>query len=154
MTRRIGRPHKLTPEIQERLIEALRAGNYIETACQYAGLHKTTYYQYQALADEPDPPAWAVDFANAVKEARAQAEVRNLTLIQKAAKDAKHWTAAAWFLERSYPNRWGRVTRVQQEISGPNQGPIEIADARATLLKIIEDTAHVESEGDAGESAS
>jgi len=33
----MGRPSKLTPEVQERLRQAIRAGNYYEAVCAYAG---------------------------------------------------------------------------------------------------------------------
>lgn len=46
------------------------------------------------------------DFRNAVKRAEAQAEEARLNTIIIAAK--KNWTAAAWWLERKFPERWGR----------------------------------------------
>ena len=41
-----GRPVKLTPEIQQRLCDALRAGNTREAAAQYAGIARSTLYEW------------------------------------------------------------------------------------------------------------
>ena len=35
---RTGRPTKLTPEVQKKIVDALSAGNYFEVACEYAGI--------------------------------------------------------------------------------------------------------------------
>ena len=39
----MARPSKLTPEVTKRLTEAIRAGNYYEAACAYAGIHYSTF---------------------------------------------------------------------------------------------------------------
>jgi hypothetical protein len=39
----MGRPSKLTPELQARMIKMLRAGVHQETACKVAGLALSTY---------------------------------------------------------------------------------------------------------------
>ena len=40
-----GRPTKLTYELQAKVCDALRAGNYIETAAAFAGIAKSTLYK-------------------------------------------------------------------------------------------------------------
>jgi hypothetical protein len=64
-----------------------------------------------------------VDFVEAVEKARAQSEMRNVGLIQKAAVDGT-WQASAWWLERSFPKRWGRSDRVEH--TGADGGPLEV----------------------------
>jgi len=137
MPKPTGRPKALTQEKQDQLCNFLREGNHIIPACAYTGLGSSTYYKYMALADEPNPPQWAVEFADAVKKARAEAELRNVQQIQKAATEPKHWTASAWFLERSYPKRWGRQARL--EVTGPEGGPIRLEDPRTALLSLLDD---------------
>ena len=39
----MARPSKLTPEVTKRLTEAIRAGNYYEAACGYAGIGYSTF---------------------------------------------------------------------------------------------------------------
>ena len=133
---------KLDDRRRERLLEALRAGNYIETACAYAGVSKSSFYNYLSQArearDKDSEPskheAWAMELLDAVEKARADAEVRNVHLIQQAAQGGT-WQAAAWFLERSMPGKWARRDKV--EMSGPEGGPITLAGL-AELMNVRE----------------
>jgi transposase len=142
-----GQRSKLTPAYTNKVIEALRAGNYIETACAYAGISTTAYHRWIQEADQGasinDTPLSAddlqkrVEFRDSCARARAEAEVRNVALIQKAATSPKNWAAAGWWLERSKPDRWGRQTKVTQEISGPGGAPIQISDPRELLTRLM-----------------
>jgi transposase len=109
--RKIGRRTKLTQEVQDRIVYAITSGNYIETAAAYAGISKNTLYRWLEQGEDPNADAVYRDFRDAVEIARAQAEVRNVALIQKAANDGT-WQAAAWYLERTAWQRWGRRTMV------------------------------------------
>ena len=102
--RQPGRPSKLTPERQERIIELIRAGNYMEIAAQAAGINVATMYRWLQRGEETNSGKYH-EFREAIMRARAEAEARNVTLIQTAAR--ADWRAAAWFLERSFPDRWG-----------------------------------------------
>lgn len=93
---------KRTPEVREALLRYIRAGNYHETAIKAAGVSKEFFYSW--IKDD-------LDFANAVKEAEAQAEGEMLSCIREAALADKTWTAAAWYLERKHPDRFGRQDR-------------------------------------------
>lgn len=117
-----GRPTKLTPEVQERIVSAIRAGNYLETAAAYAGVNQSTLHRWVARGKEEDAPEEFREFCEAVERARAEAEVRTVALIQQAAPNS--WQAAAWYLERSHPKRWARREKV--EMSGPEGGPITL----------------------------
>lgn len=131
-----GRPTKLTQELQDKLVTVIKAGNYIETACAYVGIDKSTFYDWlkrgarekQRLAQNPrarirkkEEPY--VEFSNAVEKALAEAEVRDVAIIGKAATE--NWQAAAWRLERKFPERWGRKDRFALEHTGKDGGPIE-----------------------------
>jgi len=119
----MGRPSKLTQEVQDRVVAALRGGNYMETAARYAGIDESTLHRWIAKGKEDDASEPYQEFCKAVEKARAEAEVRNLHLIQNAASGGT-WQAAAWFLERSFPGRWGRREKVEH--SGPEGGPITL----------------------------
>lgn len=134
----MARPPKLTPQITERLCEALRGGNYIDTSCEYAGIAVSTYHRWMNEATEDNASNIKKEFREAVVKARSEAEIRNVTLIQRAATGGT-WQAAAWWLERSHPTKWGRQQRITQEISGPNGSPIQVSDPRAALLALIGD---------------
>ena len=66
-----------------------------------------------------DPEAFR-EFREAVERARAEAVARNVALVQKAADDS--WQAAAWWLERSRPDQYGRRTN----LAGASGGAIEV----------------------------
>lgn len=125
----MGRPSKLTPERQKRIVDAIRAGNYVETAAEYAGIGKTTFYRWMEQGEQASHGIYR-EFRDAVMRARAEAEARSVALIQKAAPD--DWRAAAWWLERAFPDRWG--PRQKLEHSGPEGGPIP-AEVRVTLVR-------------------
>lgn len=129
----MGRPSKLTPEVQDRIVQAIQAGNYIEVAAQYAGVHKGTLYRWLQQADDPEADDIYRDFRDAVESARSAAEVRNVALIQKAANDGT-WQAAAWYLERTSWQRWGRRTMV----TGDSGEAIKVeVDHRQTLRDVL-----------------
>jgi hypothetical protein len=119
----MARPIKLTPEVQQKIVEAIKMGNYIETAAAYAGISKNTLYDWMKRgAREKDRIAGTnrkpkateapfVEFSDAVEKALAAAEIRDVMLIGKAAET--QWQAAAWRLERKFPDRWGRKERLE-----------------------------------------
>ena len=103
----VGRPAKLDDEVAGRLIEVLRMGGYAETAAAVAGISRQTFYNWLERGDpegraEADAPFR--EFRERVEAARAEGEARNVGLIARAA--SKDWKAAAWMLERQYPDRW------------------------------------------------
>lgn len=126
-----------------KVIEALRAGNYMDTAAMYAGISKQTLYNWLAKGRDArekvanggiasDQEAKFIELVDAVEKARADAEVRNVHLIQQAAQGGT-WQAAAWFLERSHPGKWARREKVEH--SGPEGGPITLTGL-ADLMKV------------------
>jgi hypothetical protein len=132
-----GRRPKLTPALQERLIDALVAGNYIETACVYSGLGISTYYKWIEQSNKPNARKDLIEFREAVERARAEAEVRNVSAINKIAKT--NYQAAAWWLERSFPKRWGRQQSV--ELTGSGASINVTIDAREAVLQALRDRA-------------
>lgn len=136
-----GRPTKLTPETQKKIVAAIRSGNFFETACEFAGISRSTGFEWLRIArgEHPDkkPTKPFLDFLDAVKKAEADAEAEQLLIIRNAAKGGTeyrsetvnkydkdgrvkevierkqltppNWTAAAWYLERKHPERWGRT---------------------------------------------
>ena len=55
-----------------------------------------------------------ITFFHALKKAEAEAEARVVALWQR--QIPQDWKAAATFLERRYPDRWGRVDRLNAQI--------------------------------------
>jgi hypothetical protein len=111
-----------TPEVQERVCQALRAGAHMEQAATYAGVHRATVYRWLARSESDQAPQRFRDFAAAVHEAEAGFEIASLALIARAGDE--DWRARAWLVERRHPRRWGR--RKALELSGPDGEPIQL----------------------------
>lgn len=132
--------NKLTDEVREELVKALRAGAPPEVAAAYAGVVRKTYYNWleqgraainnangnlgEVLASDPH-----AQFVVAVDNALAQFVVGNLTEIGLSGRLDRdgQWQALAWQLERRFPAFFGRKTR--HEITGKDGGPIQLDHA-------------------------
>ena len=110
--RGMGRPTKLTPVLQERLISVIRRGHYISTACQAAGISKEALSQWRERAARGEELYMA--FVAAAEKARAEAEITLFDRVISAAElpGAQGWLPAITALERSRPERYGRQDRL------------------------------------------
>jgi hypothetical protein len=133
-----GRPSKLTEDVQNKIVQAIQSGNWLETASAYAGVDASTVRRWMAKGEGEDAEEPYRAFCAAIKQARAQAEIRAVALIQKAAQDGT-WQASAWYLERSHPDRWGRK---RLEITGADSQPVRVevdVDSLESKLKALLD---------------
>ena len=118
---KVGRPTKLTPEVTERILSAIRAGNYLDTSAAHAGIHRDTLHAWLRDGANNKSPDLR-QFSDAVQKAIGDAESMHVARI--AAATQKHWQAAAWWLERRYPDRWGQ--KLRQEVTGADGGPVKV----------------------------
>jgi transposase len=100
-----GRKTKLTQEVAGKITSAVRAGNFLYTAAEFAGISKTTLFRWLQRG-ETDTRGIYRSFRDALKQANAEADIRLGQIILNAAADS--WQAAAWIRERRWPKRWGR----------------------------------------------
>src|SRR5690606_38647469 len=135
-----GAPQKLSADIIKNITSAMKSGAYVETAAVYAGINKLTFYRWLKKGNRSKSGLeW--ELCNAVEQALAESELRDLLNIERAAmgSDAQFvngratreavspdWKASAWRLERKFPRKWGRQERIEHV--GPEGGPIQIAD--------------------------
>jgi hypothetical protein len=132
---KIGRPSKLTPAVKQRLLDAIRAGNYFEAACVYAGIGETTFYRWMERGEKASSGEYR-EFWESVKKAEAEAEARVVALWQQ--EIPGNWQAARDFLARRFSDRWSPKEKVQTEVTGKDGGPVEIDDPRTVLLSRLE----------------
>ncbi len=125
----------LTKNTCEVLCAAIRRGAYLETAVALAGISKDTFYRWMREATKLDCPAALVALSDAVKKAMADAELRDLDVIDAAAQRGE-WQAAAWRLERKHPDRWGRRAplQVEHEEAAPK---VDLSVRRQSLRALI-----------------
>ncbi len=99
-----GRPSKLTPEIQEKIVQALSIGNYRKDAAEYAGIDAATLRRWLLRGAREKDSAYA-DFRTAVLEAESRAKITAIGCITKAMRNGD-WRAAAYWLERKFPHQY------------------------------------------------
>ena len=101
-----GRPTKYVPEIIEKILNAIAVGAPFTHACNYAGISFETFNEWRKQYSE---------FSEQVKEAEGKAVIGWLARIEQAAKDG-NWTAAAWKLERRFPEDFGKRDKIQVDV--------------------------------------
>lgn len=131
---KIGRPIELNEEIIETIKAALLIGNYFETACALAGVHKNSGYDWLKRGHK-EPDTLFATFLGAVEWAQAEAENRDIKQLEVWSKE--NWQVTAWRLERRHPKRWGR--REHLEHTGKDGGAISFSDVMKTLMTPVPD---------------
>ena len=122
---RVGAHTVLTPDVADKLVAMLKAGNYIGVTATAVGLNRATLNRWLARGRSDDPKdAEFKALRERIVQARAEGEARNVTIIATAA--AKDWKAAAWLLERQYPARWSRP--VLRQAPEPAPEPVKPDD--------------------------
>ena len=123
----MSRQTKLTNKSTELLRQALMTGISYASACSYAGFSYSAFAAWRAEAyrergpDEPPLPYALIRLREMLDEVSAELEKLRVADLTIAAKT--EWQAAAWFLERRYPEHWGRhrLKWEPQEISEQGQ---------------------------------
>lgn len=101
-----GGPSKYRPDIVAKITDALAIHATHRLAGDYAGIDESTF------------SAWLLkypEFRQAVREAEGRAGIKCLATIHKAAPES--WQAAAWLMERRYPDQYGRTVQTQDQRS-------------------------------------
>lgn len=131
-----GRLPSLTQEVSAAIVEAVRNGSTFKLAAETAGISERTMARWMSRGrKESDGVYWL--FWQAVKKAHADLIAENVNLIRTAAKEPKHWTAAAWLAERLAPDQYGdskarirelekrlnEAIKLLEKLGGANVGP-------------------------------
>ena len=98
---------KYTEDKVLQITTLLKAGATIKMACKIAGISRQTFYNWMRKHR---------DFELKVNQAIVESEMMALNLILSHAE--RDWKAAAWFLERRFPDEWGKTTRIETETEG------------------------------------
>jgi predicted site-specific integrase-resolvase len=107
-----GRKSKFTAPVKTRIIEALRAGTTYEIAAQYAGISRSTLYEWIKKGENTATGTYRTFYDN-IKKAEAEGAVVHLGTISQASK--KDWKAAAWLLERRHGYSKEGVMRAEEQ---------------------------------------
>lgn len=132
-----NRPTKFTYETVELLLNGIRAGLPIHLACDAAGIDDSTFYEWQnGKFPRGADKQLKTEFSDKLTRARGVSALRNIALISKAAD--QDWRAAAWILERRFPQDFGKQAL---EITGSDGGPIQVqaVQLQQVILKALDD---------------
>jgi hypothetical protein len=91
----------------EKLEQALMLGATYELAAMYAGISVSTFERWRNRAADASPDTALGRLRDRLIQAEGRAAIGLLAKIEKAATDG-NWQAAAWKLERRYPDQYGR----------------------------------------------
>lgn len=102
----MGRPSKLDDLVEQRVLNAVKAGLTWALAAQAAGVSPASLRDWKARGRDGEEPYAA--FLARIKQAEGERAETVVTKLLAAADDPKHWTAGAWWLERRFPRQFGR----------------------------------------------
>ena len=106
----VGRPSKLTDDVISIILKAISLGSSQVLAAQSAGIHPATFSDWMKQGRENVSEEFS-SFYGKVKKAEGDRASTWLQHIEDAATKGT-WTAAAWKLERIYPDDFGKQDRV------------------------------------------
>jgi transposase len=120
-----GRPSKLSSDAIAQLEQLIRAGTTIDVAAAAIGVSRSTIYGWLKQGEKARPGTAARTLRDRVEQARAESESLLVARVGQAAAKGS-WQAAAWLLERRWPERWMKPT----ERPLPEAAPTPAADER------------------------
>ena len=110
-----GRRAKLTQEMVEQAIRLKADGLSNSDIIPALGIHPSTFYRW---IGEPRNRLQR-ELSDGLKKKEAEFKRTLLTTIRGAALARnQYWTAAAWLLERKYPDEYGKADRRRDEDEG------------------------------------
>lgn len=130
---------KLTDEKTQEIFNAIAGGNTHEVAARLAGIAPSTFYNWMKRGEQAKSGRFK-NFHDQIKKAEALAEAERINVIRRAMlaqgkfKDPD-WKAAAWYLERRYPEKWGRRV-ITQEVN--HSGEVTTRHEHETKVEIVQ----------------
>jgi hypothetical protein len=144
---RPSKPSKLTPEVHEKIVNAVAAGCVLETGAAYAGVNTWTFRDWLRRGRAELKEGKQNRYTRLVEEleqARAQTEVSRVGRIAKAGMDGD-WKADAWWLEHALQDRYaiirqkleGTIRLQPQPMIDPAKGTVEELQELRRLLALF-----------------
>lgn len=113
----MGRPSKLTQAVKTTVIDALESGLGPSQAAQLAGISSGTLSEWVRRGEGRDDRPASLEFAKFAKDVtRAIAASESALISRIHAATEKDWRAAAWLLERRWPDRWANTHRIEMRL--------------------------------------
>ena len=116
---RSGRPSKLASLDRKKFFQLIKQGIHPQIACDACGVNYFTMREWVRRGDGRDSKGRAsnselTQFAQEFNDAVAISQLNLVKGIHKAS--SKDWKAAAWMLERRFPEHWSNNRRINQQV--------------------------------------
>lgn len=112
------RPEKITPEIIKLICEDIARGFSYDRAAVNNGISASTFFRWTRKGTQPGAEQIYKTLVTEVKEASDFSEAEALQLVRSAALVDRNWKAAAWFLERRFPESYEKKQKINKLDSG------------------------------------
>lgn len=98
---------KLTKELVKEAVTLVQSGASNKDVIAYLGVNQATFYRWLSNPKTENQR----ELCKLLKKAETERKVWHLQRIHKAAEEGS-WQASAWYLERRYPQEFGKAHRV------------------------------------------
>jgi transposase len=119
------KPIPIEPHI-DKLEQAILIGATYELAAMYAGISKRTFQTWREKAATAKPGTALAELRDRLEQAEGRAAIGWLAKIERVANEGD-WHAAAWKLERRYPEQFGRTMQKIAFTDPSGEQPAEMA---------------------------
>lgn len=101
---------KLNEQLISEAVKLVQTGLNDADVCDALGIHPSSWYGWIKACDTPLKKRLAKE----VTRAKAMRKAYHLQNVVNAARDG-NWQASAWYLERAYPQEYGRCQRLPEK---------------------------------------
>ena len=101
---------KLNEQLISEAVKLVQTGLNDADVCDALGIHPSSWYGWIKAKDTPLKKRLAKE----VVRAKAMRKAYHLQNVVNAARDG-NWQASAWYLERAYPQEYGRCQRLPEK---------------------------------------
>lgn len=117
-----GNKSKLTKALIQKACKLKKKGYTNTQICQACEISEETFYRWQR-GEELEGLAY--ELCEGLKKAEAEKQAALLAKIEAHGKE--HWQAVAWYMERMWPERFGRVDRLQAEVKQETKASVAVS---------------------------
>ena len=118
---RAGAKPKLSKEVVSRAVQLKKGGANNKDIAAAIGVGESTFSRW---INDPKSDLQR-QLQQELKKAEADYKNALLAVIAKASRE-RDWKAAAWLLERKYPQEYARTDRVQAEVKQETQASVRV----------------------------
>lgn len=140
-----GNRRKCTAELVRAAVKLKKGGANNADICRAVGIHEATFYRWVKT------PRGALERELSESLKKAEADYKNalLGIIAKSAQE-RDWKAAAWLLERKYPDEYARPEAQLARQAAREAAQEAVGNVKDVLVRIADAAYGAEPDAEAG----